>query len=169
MFVNRSLGQNLYFDRQYDEAIRQLRHTLDLAPDSVLTGALLAQAYISNNAPDKALHEHHNMFRRAGRVEEAQEIEAVYDREGESGMLQWYIRRYLPGAVKARDEGRGGRAWTVALFYARLAMIDDAFAWLVEAVRNRSGFLLYTKVHPWFDSLRPDARFAAVLKKMGLE
>ena len=39
---------------------------------------------------------------------------------------------------------------------------------LEEAVRQRGGSVMYTKVHPWLDSLRSDPRYGEILKKMNL-
>ena len=40
---------------------------------------------------------------------------------------------------------------------------------LEEAFRQRSGLLIWVKVHPWLDSLRSDPRYGEILKKMGLQ
>ena len=39
---------------------------------------------------------------------------------------------------------------------------------LEEAVRQRGGSVVYTKVHPWLDSLRDDPRYDEILKTMNL-
>jgi hypothetical protein len=41
--------------------------------------------------------------------------------------------------------------------------------WLEEAYVDRSYFLAWLRIHPVFDSLRPDPRFTALLKKVGFE
>ena len=167
--TSRTLGEALFFDRQYEEAIRQARFTVEVAPDLVLAHNNLAMAYSLNDRPEEALRSRQEIFRRTGREREARELEAAYAEAGEPGVLRWQIERGLPKAEKARAEGDGSnRAWSMALLYARLGETDDACRWLQEAVRQRDGFVIYAKVHPWLDSIRSDPRYDAILKTMNL-
>ena len=56
----------------------------------------------------------------------------------------------------------------MAAFYAALADHDRAFA-VLEKLRD-DRFIMFTtlKVDPAFDGLRPDPRFAALVRSMGL-
>jgi hypothetical protein len=58
--------------------------------------------------------------------------------------------------------------YAVALIYAGLGKVDNAFMWLERAYENRSGAMGTMRVDPKLDRLRSDARFTAILKKMGL-
>ena len=138
-------------------------------PDFPVARSTLAAAYATNDMFEEALHERLEIFRRSGRNQEAEELEAATKEGGEPGMLRWQIRRGLPNAEKARAKGGGGnRAWNMAVLYARLGEIEDGFKWLEEAVRQHTGYVIYAKVAPWLDSLRPDPRFGEILKKMNL-
>jgi len=44
---------------------------------------------------------------------------------------------------------------------------DQAFIWLEQAYKEHSNILLFVKVHPYFDPLRNDPRFAALISRMG--
>ena len=51
----------------------------------------------------------------------------------------------------------------------RLAQaIDEAFQWLEQAVEARDFLLFSIPTFSWWDPLRSDPRFKALLKKMGL-
>jgi hypothetical protein len=52
--------------------------------------------------------------------------------------------------------------------YAFLGEREQAFTWLEKAYAEKSGFIMYLKSHPWFDSLRSDPRYTDLLKRMGL-
>jgi len=169
LLMNRGLGETLYWDRQYDEAIRQFRLTLDLAPDFFLARNLLAAAYTSNDQLEESFQVRCEILRRAGRGNEVEELEAAWAEGGEAGMLRWYIQRALPKAEKAKTDGGGGnRAWSMALLYGRLGEVRKALDWLEEAVRQRGGLVILIKADPWLDSLRSDPRYGKILKTMGL-
>jgi hypothetical protein len=56
----------------------------------------------------------------------------------------------------------------IALAHAALGEKDDAFAWLDKACEEHAQWLSEIKVDPAFDPLRSDARFADLLKRIGL-
>jgi hypothetical protein len=45
---------------------------------------------------------------------------------------------------------------------------EHALKWLEKAFDEHNGWLVFLNVEPRFDSLRPEARFAALLAKVGL-
>jgi serine/threonine protein kinase/Tfp pilus assembly protein PilF len=60
-------------------------------------------------------------------------------------------------------------AYDRAVIYAGLDDRDRAFEWLERAYDERSSWMSYLRVEPRLDVLRSDARFAALLRKVGLE
>ena len=61
-----------------------------------------------------------------------------------------------------------GYAVNLAILYAGLGEKDQAFAWLEKAYQEHDAALTNLRVDPFFDPLRSDPRFQAMLKKMGL-
>ena len=57
----------------------------------------------------------------------------------------------------------------LAAVYGALGEYDIAFGLLDRAYAERDHKLIYLKTEPIFDPLRSDSRFAALLKKIGLE
>ena len=57
----------------------------------------------------------------------------------------------------------------LALAYASLGDKEAAFKWLNEACQHHDTSMAYIKVEPILDSLRSDARFPELLKKVGLD
>jgi adenylate cyclase len=53
--------------------------------------------------------------------------------------------------------------------YTGLGDKDRAFAWLEKAYQERSNHIAFFKVSPTVDLLRSDARFADLLRRIGLE
>ena len=46
---------------------------------------------------------------------------------------------------------------------------EDAFVWFGRAYREQSNILQYLKVHPFFDPVRADPRFAGMIHDVGLD
>jgi len=63
---------------------------------------------------------------------------------------------------------RGQDNYYAAIVYAALGDKDHAFDCLEKCYRERSNDIPYLKIDPALDSLRSDARFKALLKKMNL-
>jgi hypothetical protein len=53
--------------------------------------------------------------------------------------------------------------------YLGLGDYEQAFAWLERGYLEQSMILQYLKVHPFFDPLRGDPRFADLMRRVGLE
>jgi hypothetical protein len=49
--------------------------------------------------------------------------------------------------------------------YLGLGDTEEAFAWLERAAEERSNIMQFLKVHPFFDALRGDPRFADCLRR----
>ena len=60
-------------------------------------------------------------------------------------------------------------SYCVAIIYIGLGDKDQAFVWLNKAAEERGDRIAKLKVDPIFDSLRPDQRFADLLRRIGLE
>jgi Flp pilus assembly protein TadD len=55
-----------------------------------------------------------------------------------------------------------------ALIYLGLGEKDNALSWLEKARQQRSPMMAWLKVDPRFDNVRPDPRFRAMMRKVGL-
>jgi len=99
---------------------------------------------------------------------------------GSAMMLGWF--GLVLGSIGRTDEARGvlerletmaragyvpptSFAWT----YLGLRNVDAAFDWLDRAVDARDQFMMPIKSYSFFDPLRDDPRFHALLRKMNLE
>jgi non-specific serine/threonine protein kinase len=57
--------------------------------------------------------------------------------------------------------------YDIAVIYTGLGDADHALEWLSKAYEEHSGFLVYVYLDPRFKPLHHDARFQAILKRMG--
>ncbi len=53
--------------------------------------------------------------------------------------------------------------------YLGLGDNEQAFVWLEKAYQEQSNILGLLKVHPYFDPLRGDPRFADLVRRVGLD
>jgi len=59
--------------------------------------------------------------------------------------------------------------YAIALIYASMGDTDEAFSWLARACEEGVSDLIYMKVDPFLDNLRPDPRFNALMDSVGFE
>lgn len=52
--------------------------------------------------------------------------------------------------------------------YLGLGDNEQAFVWLEKAYTEQSNILQWVKVHPYFDPIRGDPRFADLVRRVGL-
>ena len=57
----------------------------------------------------------------------------------------------------------------IAWVYAGLGDEDKALAWIERGINERNPQIEFLKVMPMWDNLRSDPRFAAMLKRIGLD
>jgi serine/threonine-protein kinase len=162
--VATSMGYNLFFAGRNDAAIEQLRTATTIQRDNWWAHAWLARAYARAGRFPEALA----AARKAQQLSAYAEIESVLGRVlADSGDRA--------EATKVLDHLRE-RARTefvappyLATILIGLGRLDEALVELAKAVEARSYYVMYWRVDPDLDPLRSDPRFAALLKKVGLE
>jgi eukaryotic-like serine/threonine-protein kinase len=148
----------------YDDAIEHARRGLQMDPANAWAGVILGWAYEQKSMMKEAVAELQkalghdkdgsltmaalgHAYGIAGRKKEAREI---LDK-----LLEMSKVKYVP-------------AYDIAAVYTGLGEKDRAFEELGQAFEERSGFLIYIKCDRRFDGLRSDARYEALLKRIGL-
>jgi hypothetical protein len=71
-------------------------------------------------------------------------------------------------ALEAESRRRYVYADGIAAVHAALGNRDAAFRWLDRGVDERSSGVLYVRVRRWWEPLRADPRFAALVRRAGL-
>jgi eukaryotic-like serine/threonine-protein kinase len=162
--INLILGQSLYFARRYDEAIEQLRKTLELDPNFWIAHTFLGCAYEQKGELSAATTEFQEAMRLADdlpwTVAELARAHALGAKRPEAQKLL----AQLVAQYQSSDIG----AYNVAMIFAGLGERDRAFQWLEKAYEDRTWFLADLKVDPEADGLRSDPRFPDLLRRVGL-
>jgi tetratricopeptide (TPR) repeat protein len=161
--LNLHLGVHYLYARQYDEAIEQLRMTVDMDGNFYLARVYLGMAYAHKGALDEAAEE----LRHAGLIEDNPPalgfLGYVYARAGKTDEA-----REILDELKERLEQGYVPPYDIGLIHAGLGESDEAFSWLEKAYQVRNEWLGWIKVAPEFDGLRPDPRFTELVRRMGL-
>ena len=164
LIIHTDMGFALYYARQYDQAITQLRTTLEMNRQFPLANLWLGRACQEQGRYAEALA----AFREAstGLGEWPVTIAAMGYVYGVSG--QTTQARQVLAQLHQLAQHRYVTAYGVALVYAGLGEYDHAFAWLQKAIEERTHWLVWLPLDPRWDSLRADPRFVDVRRRVGL-
>jgi serine/threonine protein kinase/Tfp pilus assembly protein PilF len=159
--INATSGLVFYFARQFESSLAQCRKTIELDPNFFASHFVCGLALEQIGQHDEALAE----------------FQAAVDL---SGRLPLFLAALGHGyAVAARktethrviDEIRDASkhkyqsSYAVAAIYAGLGQTDQALEWLERACDERATWMIFLKVHPYFDNLHREPRFQELLKR----
>jgi tetratricopeptide (TPR) repeat protein len=162
--TTRGIAWILFQSRRYDEAIRELRSSLDVHPNDGGTLWLLGFTLVFKGKASEAIP----LLERAAALADRSSgfidvLAAAYARAGRRSDAL----RILAELKRRKQHGYVASA-SFVIVYLGLGQNEQAFAWLEEAYKERSNMLQFVKVHPLFDPLRGDSRFADLLHRVGL-
>ena len=162
--INANLGLHYYYARQYDQAIDQLRKTINLNPDFGLAYFYMGRALSQKGMHKEAIAELQKARELSGEDPETiAELGYAYAVAGRRAEALAVLNEL--NALSAR---RYVLPYFIATIYTGLGDKDQAFAWLEKAYEQSHPGLALVNVDPKFDSLRPDPRFADLVRRIGL-
>jgi TolB-like protein/DNA-binding winged helix-turn-helix (wHTH) protein/tetratricopeptide (TPR) repeat protein len=154
----------LFFARRYDEAVHELHSVLAIRPNDASALWYLGFVLIAENQPQES-------------VPVLEKALSVSDRS--PGVIGVLIRAYahadrrtdalrLLEELKRRKQAGYVPAAAFVNAYLGLGERDQAFVWLEQAYNEKALILQFLKVHPFFDPVRDDPRFADLVRRVGL-
>jgi TolB-like protein/DNA-binding winged helix-turn-helix (wHTH) protein/Tfp pilus assembly protein PilF len=160
--MNFSFGWRLYMAHRYDEAIQQLRNTIDMDPTFGLAHLVLGQAYEQKGQYADAIAELQKAVAishdSAPMLAALAHVYAVSSRPVEA--------RKLLEELKSQSKRQYVSPFYFAVVYAGLGENAQAVVWLNRAYEDRSNPLVFIKVDPEFDALRANKEFNELLRKL---
>ena len=164
MVIHTTVGDAYYYAREYERSVVYYRKAIEL--DSRFDGAHtdLARSLEALGRFDEARREYEEGRRLSGGV--AGPSFGLGHLEASSGN-EAGARRILEELIQARSH-RVVSAWGIAALHASLGDADEAFRWLDVAVEERASGLIFLRVHPRLDPIRPDPRYRALVQRVGL-
>jgi serine/threonine protein kinase/Tfp pilus assembly protein PilF len=159
-----NLGWVLYHSRQHHKAIEVLRDLLQFQPDYGQARTCLGLVYQQTGMYEEAAAETEKGVELSKGLPLALGAVAyTYGAWGKPDKAQEVIEN-----LKGLSDHTYVTPFAVAFSYIGLGEKDQAFEWLEKSIEERSPGLAWLKVWPAFDSLRSDARFQSLLRRMGL-
>ncbi|HEX9421834.1 MAG TPA: protein kinase [Pyrinomonadaceae bacterium] len=181
-----------------DEAIREIKRALELEPLSIAMNANLAGAYMYARQNDRALEQarktydlepNHitarvwlaNVYESLGMYNEAIALSEEYLKNHLSDQYFLLYSGYAYAKTGRREKAEDAikklrdlektepvDPYTFAVLYVGLGDKDKAIVELEKSFNERGYYVPLLSVDPLMDPLRDDARFAALLKRVGL-
>jgi TolB-like protein/Tfp pilus assembly protein PilF/predicted Ser/Thr protein kinase len=169
LVVNSNLGRVYTYRREYDRALQQYRRTLEIEPSFGHAHLRMFESYELEGMYEKAVEESRSIVARRPETPGISRDGSDFLRRAYvAGGAKGYWQARLDLAKEALREERASPA-KVALIYAHLGQMNTAFEWLTKGVDLYDEQATWMNASPMFDIMRPDPRFAALVRKMGLE
>ncbi len=164
LIISVAIGWALYMGRRYDDAIEQLRRTVELEPNYPVTYWILGL-----------------LLRKMGRYEVAlTEGEKGVKLSGGSSLTSAALAQSFAIAGKRNEaiqilddlttlaKQKYVAPYFFAGIHADLGEHDRAMEYLEKSYEERSHWLIYLHIDPSMDGLRSNARFQDLLRRVGL-
>ncbi|HEY1469176.1 MAG TPA: tetratricopeptide repeat protein [Candidatus Acidoferrum sp.] len=163
-FDGTQVGWILFQAHRYDEAIRELRTAVTMEPNNPMALWFLGYALIGAKRFDEAIT---TLEKAASFSDRSSAVLGVLVHAYASAGRRAQALRVVGELQQRRQKGYVPPA---AFLNAYLGLGDkeQAFAWMERCAEERSNILQFLKVHPFFDPLRDDPRFAEFLRRANL-
>jgi tetratricopeptide (TPR) repeat protein len=162
LIISADLAEELLIAHRYDEAIKQSRKTMNMDPFFALAHYVLGEVFAQEHNYNEAIAEFQKALELSpGSSAFTANLANAY---AASGMNDDALR--LLNDLKNQPHGAFSNAPEIALVYVGLNEKDKAMAWLEKAYSER--FNPGVLMRPAFDPLRPDPRFQALQRRIGL-
>lgn len=162
--ISVNLGDGLYYEGRFDEAIAQFLAVVDSNPEFEVVYPSLIQVYLRNGMFPQAL-EQLETYARLTNDPTGEKLERAYVY---AAMGKSEEARQLLGQVKSSYQKELVSPYTIALVYFTLHDDDEAFGWLQRSYDRYDGNIGNMGVDFELDRVRSDPRYLAMLEKVGL-
>jgi len=160
--INADVGTIYTLARRYDEAIVQLRDTVEMNPQFFGGHRCLGRALELKGATGEAIAEYHKAFE----LSDDPTMLAMLAR-AEASIGKPNEARQILSQLTEEAKARYVPAYAFAVIYLALGEKDQALDWLEKAARDHDGFYInLIKVEPFLDPLRGDPRFDKLVSRI---
>jgi eukaryotic-like serine/threonine-protein kinase len=161
--IGAELGRDLETVRRFDDALRQLRTTLEFDPKFARAHVYLCLSYLSQRMPREATGECERAKALSGGYEGMGPLAYAYAAAGDRPKAKAVLRE-----LETRSRREYVPPWDMAVAHLGLGDFDGTFAWLDSAYTARDPLVTLALSDPIWDPVRGDPRFARLRARMGL-
>jgi TolB-like protein/Tfp pilus assembly protein PilF len=167
--INANVGYILYFAREYERALEELKKSIELFPEHLANYAITGRVYAKMGRYGEAISSYEHLYEhlyellgvRGGLSTRLAYIYSLSGKRGEaqkklSNIIEYSKQNFVPPI-------------SIARVYVGLGEKEEAFFWLEKGYSQNDARLIYLKIDPTFDPLRSDPRYTQLLRKIGLE
>jgi TolB-like protein/DNA-binding winged helix-turn-helix (wHTH) protein len=151
------------YARRFDDAINDARSRLEADPQNIYLHGMLLMAYRGKGDTKNAVLEWEKIKLLQGDAKGAANIRRTY----ETGGLEALLLRQISD-LKKQSATHYVSPMQFALQYAQLGQREETLAWLEEAYKHRSPYLIWVQTDPVYDFLHSDERYRSLIKRIGL-
>lgn len=156
-----------WFQRQYDPALAELQRAVEMDPNNIVTQHFLGYLLLKMNRPAEAVTHVSRAMDLGGAfsAEQLADLRRTFESQGASA----FFHKQAEYAQRLNERGKYRSPVLIALAYSAASDREAALSWLGKAVDEHAPWVPELKMEPTYDPLRSDPRFAALLKRVGLE
>ncbi|MGI8837019.1 MAG: protein kinase domain-containing protein [Pyrinomonadaceae bacterium] len=162
--LNDDVANAYYFARRYDEAIRQLQKFLDTEWNRPGIHLNLGLSYHQKGMDADAIKEFGIAIKLLGRDPSILALlGCAYAAQGKQADALKLLEE-----IKSIAKEKYVSPYDLALIYTSLGRKQEAIEHLKKAIEERSGWVIYLKVEPMFDSLHAEPEFIELVRQLNL-
>jgi TolB-like protein/Flp pilus assembly protein TadD len=162
LIINTSYAGISWLGRQWDQAIGQTQKTLDLDPNFAAGWFARARSYEGKGMPEAAIvYSQEAIKLSGGNLFFVADLGHAYAAAGKRDEALEVL-----GRLQETSKQRYVNACFIANIYVALNENEEALQYLENAYQERSAWMAYLEMDPWFDNLRSDSRFQDLLHRV---
>jgi len=162
LIINTSYTGISWLGRQWDQAIEQTQKTLELDPSFAAAWWIGARPYASKRIPEAAIAYSQEAIKLSGgNLFFVADLGHAYAAAGKRDEALEVL-----GRLQETSKQRYVNACFIANIYVALNENEEALQYLENAYQERSAWMAYLEMDPWFDPLRSDRRFQDLLRRV---
>jgi len=164
LFIRAEAAEFCFWVRDYAQAVEYASQTLDLNPSFPRAHFVLGRVHEAEGRIADAIAE----YQQAEVISSGDKSALrAFQQGGAAGYHRWVLRSGITASPYAAASIRE-RPFFRARAYARLGEFGEAIKYLEQAYAQRECLLVLLRAQEWWDPMRSDARFADLVRRVGI-
>jgi adenylate cyclase len=160
--VNNDLSAVYYFARQFDDAVKQARRTLELNPASAEACSYLGLSFLAQRRTAEGIEQ----LQAAVEYSKADPVMLAQLAYAQAEAGRFPVAEAILRQIESQDTQAPQPAYHIALARLALGNVNEAFRWLEYAYQQCSHWMLLMQLDPRVDILRGTRRFDQLCRMM---